>query len=268
MSDRRMLSKKIVNNDNFIKLSAASQSLYLHLCMTADDEGFSDQVETCLFRAHAKQKDLKNLIDKKYIYQFESGVIVVKHWFMANWIRKERIKETRFMKEKAQVILQQNGAYTWKEEEKTKGGSISQMSDACHPNDSQMSDKCQPNVSQMSAKWQPNDSQMSDECLPNGSPNLTKPNYKNNISNTTTDYYTSYDMAEDPVNVDNSGEGTNIWGSLTNQDVDRLDKLYLDHIELIDQVHEYVKESCIQVDKAYQYIVGYARNVGWPRRPD
>ena len=38
MADRRMLSKKITDHDNFISLSASAQALYMHLCMSADDE--------------------------------------------------------------------------------------------------------------------------------------------------------------------------------------------------------------------------------------
>ena len=72
MADRRMLSKRITDNDNFISLSASAQALYMHLVMSADDEGFCDQVSLAMFKAHSGAQDLEALISKKYLMQFET----------------------------------------------------------------------------------------------------------------------------------------------------------------------------------------------------
>ena len=112
MAEKRMFSKKITDNDNFISLSASAQALYLHLSMSADDDGFCDQVAISMFKAHASTQDLEALISKKYIYQFDSGVIVIKHWKMSNAIQSDRKKATSHKNELAQLSLDENKAYT------------------------------------------------------------------------------------------------------------------------------------------------------------
>lgn len=39
MSQRRMISKSIINSAKFLKMPAETQSLYFHLCLNADDDG-------------------------------------------------------------------------------------------------------------------------------------------------------------------------------------------------------------------------------------
>ena len=154
MSARRMFTTDITDNDNFLLLSASAQALYLHLTMAADDEGFCNQVSLSMFKAHASVQDLEALIEKKYIIQFESGVVVIKHWNMGNKIRNDRAKRTVFQKERSLLELKSNGSYRLIEDD-------GQMSDKCPSNDGQMSTKCQPNVNQVSDKCPSNDGQMS-----------------------------------------------------------------------------------------------------------
>ena len=113
MSERRMFTKKVTDDDNFMALSASAQALYLHLSMSADDDGFCNQVSISMFKAHASVQDLEALLEKRYIYQFENGVIVIKHWRMANALRKDRYTPTTFQEEFAKLELKENGAYTW-----------------------------------------------------------------------------------------------------------------------------------------------------------
>ena len=40
MAERRMFTKKVTDDDNFMALSSSAQALYLHLSMSADDDGF------------------------------------------------------------------------------------------------------------------------------------------------------------------------------------------------------------------------------------
>ena len=112
MGDRRMLTRKVTDDDHFMSLSASAQALYLHLSMSADDDGFCNQVALCMFKAHASVSDLEALLSLRYIYQFESGVIVIKHWRMANALRKDRYTPTVWQKEFAMLNVKENGAYT------------------------------------------------------------------------------------------------------------------------------------------------------------
>lgn len=112
MAERRMFTKKVTDDDNFMSLSASAQALYLHLSMSADDDGFCNQVTISMFKAHASVADLEALLAKRYLYQFENGVIVIKHWRMANALRKDRYTPTNFKEELAQLRIKENGAYT------------------------------------------------------------------------------------------------------------------------------------------------------------
>ena len=113
MAERRMFTKKVTDDDNFMSLSSSAQALYLHLSMSADDDGFCNQVSISMFKAHASVQDLQALLEKRYIYQFENGVIVIKHWRMANALRKDRYTPTAFQEELAHLDIKDSGAYTW-----------------------------------------------------------------------------------------------------------------------------------------------------------
>ena len=112
MAEKRMLSKKVTDSDEFISMSSAAQTLYMHINQSADDDGFSNQVQLCLWKAHASTDDLKMLLAKQFIISFDSGVIVVRHWKVNNTIQKDRYKETEFVEEKAQLSCDGRGLYT------------------------------------------------------------------------------------------------------------------------------------------------------------
>ena len=111
MAERRMFTKKITDDDHFLNLSSSAQALYLHLSMNADDDGFCNQITASMFKAHASVTDLEALLKNRYIYQFDSGVIVIKHWRMANALRKDRYTPTAFKNEMAMLKVGENGAY-------------------------------------------------------------------------------------------------------------------------------------------------------------
>lgn len=112
MAERRMFTKKITDSDAFIEMSSAAQALYFHLNQGADDDGFNNQVQMAMWKAHASVDDLKVLLAKNYIIRFESGVIVIKHWRMHNTLRKDRYTPTNFQEELNQLGIKDNGAYT------------------------------------------------------------------------------------------------------------------------------------------------------------
>ena len=110
-----MFTKKVTDDDRFSNLSSSAQALYLHLTMSADDDGFCNQVSTAMFKAHASVQDLEALLTARYLLQFDSGVIVIKHWRMANALRKDRYTPTAFQDEFSQLQLKENGSYTERE---------------------------------------------------------------------------------------------------------------------------------------------------------
>ena len=107
-----MFTKKITDSDAFIEMSSAAQALYFHLNQGADDDGFNNQIQMAMMKAHASTDDLKILLAKNFVIRFESGVIVIKHWRMHNTIRKDRYTETTYKDELLQLKVKDNGAYT------------------------------------------------------------------------------------------------------------------------------------------------------------
>lgn len=112
MADKRMFSKAITDNDNFISLSASAQALYFHIAMASDDDGFCSQLTLAMFKAHASAADLEQLIDKKYLIQFPDGVVVVKHWKLMNTIRSDRYIPTKYQEHLADLSIDNNKSYT------------------------------------------------------------------------------------------------------------------------------------------------------------
>ena len=112
MAERRMFAKTIIDSDAFLDMPLSAQALYFHLSMRADDEGFVNNPKKIQRMVGASDDDCKLLVLKRFILTFESGVIVIKHWKIHNYIRNDRFKETVYVKEKAMLALNENNAYT------------------------------------------------------------------------------------------------------------------------------------------------------------
>ena len=112
MAQRRMFNKTITNNDKFLEMPMGSQVLYFHLSMNADDDGFVDNWKSIMRMIGAKEDDLKVLVAKQYIIPFESGVIVIRHWRINNYLQNDRITPTNYQDELAQLQLEKGNVYT------------------------------------------------------------------------------------------------------------------------------------------------------------
>ena len=111
MADKRMFSLKIVDSDLFLDMPLSSQCLYFHLSMRADDDGFVDNPKKIIKIIGANDDDLKILITKGFVIVFERGIIVITHWKINNFIRKDRYKPTMYIEQKQQLYQTENGAY-------------------------------------------------------------------------------------------------------------------------------------------------------------
>ncbi len=112
MAERRMFAKTIVLSDAFLDMPLSARCLYFTLGMLADDDGFVNSPKSIMRQAGASIDDLNLLMAKRFILAFDSGVIVIKHWRIHNYIQKDRYKESKYMEEKATLMIDQNGAYT------------------------------------------------------------------------------------------------------------------------------------------------------------
>ena len=112
MAERRMFAKRIIDSDAFLDMPLSTQSLYFHLSMRADDEGFINNPKRIQRMIGASDDDCKLLIAKGFILVFETGVIVIKHWKIHNYIQKDRFKPTICLEEKREIVTEEDGTYT------------------------------------------------------------------------------------------------------------------------------------------------------------
>lgn len=112
MANRRMFSMDIVDSDAFLEMPLSTQALYFQLGMRADDEGFLNNAKKIQRMIGASEDDLKLLVAKRFVLAFESGIYVIKHWKMNNYLRSDRFKPTQYEEEKAMLSVKTNGAYT------------------------------------------------------------------------------------------------------------------------------------------------------------
>lgn len=129
MASKRMIAKSIVDSDNFLEMPTTAQLLYFHLLVRGDDEGFIDNPRSIMRNVRCTEDDMRILIAKQYIIPFESGIVVIKHWKIHNYIRKDRLKATEYVDEKAMLSIGSNDVY--------------EVTDTCQSNVSQLTDKCQ-----------------------------------------------------------------------------------------------------------------------------
>lgn len=112
MAERRMFALKIVDSDAFLDMPDSAQNLYFHLAMRADDDGFISNPRKVMRMIGANEDNLKILLAKRFLLTFDTGIVVIKHWRLHNYIAKDRYTETIYKEEKDKLFVKANGAYT------------------------------------------------------------------------------------------------------------------------------------------------------------
>ena len=112
MAKRRMFSLDIIDTDLFMEMPQTSRLLYYELCMRADDDGFVSSPKKIMKMVGCNEDDFKVLATKQFIIPFDTGIVVIKHWKIHNYIQKDRYKETIYLDEKSQLNQEKNGMYT------------------------------------------------------------------------------------------------------------------------------------------------------------
>ena len=106
-----MFAKTIIDSDAFLDMPMSARLLYYDLGMRADDDGFVNSPKKIMRMIGASDDDAKILVSKKFIIPFDSGLIVIKHWRINNYLRNDRYTETKYLSEKSQLLLDENDAY-------------------------------------------------------------------------------------------------------------------------------------------------------------
>lgn len=132
MAQKRMFNLEVIDTDLFLEMPPSSQSLYFHLGMRADDDGFVSSPKRIISMVNSSADDLKILEAKGLVIGFETGIIVITDWNINNSLRKDRAKKTRYIQEKNMLSLNENGSYILRQP------SDNQMTTIAQPSDNQM----------------------------------------------------------------------------------------------------------------------------------
>ena len=137
MAERRMFAKTIVLSDAFLDMPLSARCLYFTLGMLADDDGFINSPKSVMRQCGASEDDLRVLMSKKFVLAFQSGVIVIKHWRINNYLRQDRHTDTKYVEEKESLVVNENGSYSF-------GIPLAnQVTTTCQPSDNQLPTTCQ-----------------------------------------------------------------------------------------------------------------------------
>ena len=156
MAQRRMFSQKVTETDKFLDMGLTAQSLYFHLGMNADDDGFVGNPKSIKRMIGASEDDLKALVEKDYLIVFDDGVVVIKDWLVSNYVKKDRYTPTIYTEDMKLIGLDKNKRY--------------QFVPDLEPERNQVGTEMDPKCIQDGDKMEPN-------CIQSGSKN------KNQISN-------------------------------------------------------------------------------------
>jgi hypothetical protein len=113
MATKRMFSKNIVGSDAFMDMSIGSQLLYFHLGMESDDDGFIGNPKKIMRGIGCKDGDMQELIMKRFVLVFDSGVVVMKHHRINNNWDSYNCKRTAYEDEFSMLFIKENKSYTF-----------------------------------------------------------------------------------------------------------------------------------------------------------
>ncbi|MBD5806852.1 DnaD domain protein [Limosilactobacillus walteri] len=150
MAQRRMFSQKVTETDKFLDMGMTAQSLYFHLGMNADDDGFVGNPKSIKRMIGASEDDLKALVEKDYLIVFDDGVVVIKDWRVSNYVKPDRYTPTIYTDDRKLIGLDKNKRYQFVSDLETDRN---QVGTEMEPKRIQSGDKMEP------------------ECIQNGSKN-------------------------------------------------------------------------------------------------
>ena len=111
MARRRCFSNDILGSGAFCALPPRSQLLYIQMNMDADDDGVVANVRPAMAKAGARTRDIQPLLDQRFVLKC-GRVYVIKHWFLANTIKRDRYHPTTWQEDIKHLSIREDGAYT------------------------------------------------------------------------------------------------------------------------------------------------------------
>ena len=115
MASQRMIKLSIVEADKFTDMPMSAQFFYYNLIMRADDDGFVGNLRMLKSFCGADDNDISLLCRKGFLYRFESGIVLIRHWKLHNHIRPSIHQDTLYTEELEQVVLSDKDIYELKD---------------------------------------------------------------------------------------------------------------------------------------------------------
>lgn len=115
MAKKRMFNLSVVDSDAFLDMPMSAQALYFHLNMRADDDGFIANAKRIQRYVGASDDDMRILIAKRFLLNFNNGLIVVTHWRIHNTLQSDRYTPTEYLDERNQLYIKENKSYSFDE---------------------------------------------------------------------------------------------------------------------------------------------------------
>ena len=116
-----MFAKTIIDSDYFLDMPISARLLYYDLGMRADDDGFVNSPKKIMKMIGATNDDMNILIMRKYVIPFDNGIVVIRHWRINNYLRKDRYNETQYVEEKSMLEIDK-GKYNLQEQDGIPSG--------------------------------------------------------------------------------------------------------------------------------------------------
>lgn len=100
-----MLSRALIEDDVFTSISKDARLFYFYLNLEADDDGFVSSIKKLAAFADVEPNVVKELVEAGFLLEFESKVVLIRHWHRCNKVAPTRYHPTVHQKEKQMIML-------------------------------------------------------------------------------------------------------------------------------------------------------------------
>jgi hypothetical protein len=80
-------TEKVLNSDDFEKMSLEAQNAYMHLILVAEEDGFVDRPK--LINANISEENLNILLENYYAVRYEDGILLITNWIIHEIIKAQ-----------------------------------------------------------------------------------------------------------------------------------------------------------------------------------
>ena len=237
-----MFTQKIIDSDAFLDMPLSTQSLYFHLNMRADDDGFVNNPKRIQRTIGASDDDLKLLIAKRFVIGFENGVIVIKHWRMHNTLKKDRYNPTQYQEELSRLEVKDNKSYT----ERLEYTSVEQLPATRQPTDNHLATTRKQNGTNVEPQYSIDKYSIDQESI-----------VEDVVSDSAESEQHPTPKKAKPTKH-KYGEYANVL--LTDEELDKLKAEFPDWAERIERLSSYVASTGKSYKSHYATIRNWARN--------